>query len=85
MYRTICTIHRYDRIHTIHTYVSDDLCALTIHPYDTKILARDIPPLRDKTVRAWLPKADKHCLMAGQVPTIYIYIYIYIYITKEKL
>ena len=34
------------------------------------ILARDIPPLRNKTVRAWLPKADKHCLMAGQVPTV---------------
>ena len=33
------------------------------------ILARDIPPLCDKTVRAWLPKADKHYLMAGQVPT----------------
>ena len=28
-----------------------------------------LPPLRDKSVRAWLPKADKHCLMAGQVPT----------------
>ena len=33
------------------------------------ILARDIPPLCDKTVRAWLPKEDKHCLMAGQAPT----------------
>ena len=31
MYRTI---HRYDTIHTIRTYVSDDSWALTIHPYD---------------------------------------------------
>ena len=23
------------------------------------------PPLHDKTMRAWFPKADKHCLMAG--------------------
>ena len=29
-----------------------------------------LPPLRDKSVRAWLPKADKHCLMAEHVPTI---------------
>ena len=29
-----------------------------------------LPPLRDKSVRAWLPKADKHCLMVGQVPTL---------------
>ena len=33
-----------------------------------------LPPLCDKSVRAWLPKADKHCLMAGQVPTINIVI-----------
>ena len=31
-----------------------------------------LPPLRDKSVRAWLPKVDKHCLMAGQVPTFAI-------------
>ena len=29
-----------------------------------------LPPLRDKSVRAWLPKVNKHCLMAGQVPTL---------------
>ena len=28
----------------------------------------ELPPLRDKSVRAWLPKVDKHCLMARQVP-----------------
>ena len=28
-----------------------------------------LSPVRDKSVWAWLPKADKHCLMAGQVPT----------------
>ena len=27
-----------------------------------------LPPLRDKSVRAWLSKADKYCSMAGQVP-----------------
>ena len=29
-----------------------------------------LPPFHDKSVRAWLPKADKHCLMAEQVPTL---------------
>ena len=29
-----------------------------------------LPPLRDKSVRAWLPKVDKYCLMAGQVLTL---------------
>ena len=28
------------------------------------------PTLRDKSMRAWLPKMDKHCLMAGQIPTM---------------
>ena len=32
-----------------------------------------LPPLREKSVRAWLPKANKHCLMAGQVPTIVLF------------
>ena len=31
-----------------------------------------IPPLHDKTVRDWLPKAEKNCLMAGQVPTMHM-------------
>ena len=39
-------------------------------PLSTAILTQDIPPLRDKFVRAWLPKADKNCLMAEQVPTL---------------
>ena len=38
MYRTI---HWYDTIHTIHTYVSDDSWVLTIHPYDTKLFVHD--------------------------------------------
>ena len=27
-----------------------------------------LPPLCDKSVRAWLPKADKHSLMMGKYP-----------------
>ena len=42
MYRTIRTIHRYDTIHTIHIYVSDDSLALTIHTYDTKLFVHDM-------------------------------------------
>ena len=42
MYRTICTIHRYDTIHTIYTYVSNDSQALTIRLYDTKLFVHNI-------------------------------------------
>ena len=41
MYRTIRMIHRYDTIHTIRTYESNDLQALTIRPYDTKLFVHD--------------------------------------------
>jgi len=41
MYRMIHTIHRYDTIHTIRTYVSNDLQALTIRSYDTKLFVHD--------------------------------------------
>ena len=41
MYRTIRTIHRYDTIHMIRIYVSDDSLVLTIHSYDTKPFVHD--------------------------------------------
>ena len=41
MYHTICTIHWYDTIHTIRTYVSDNSWALMIRPYDTKFFVHD--------------------------------------------
>ena len=41
MYRTICTIHRYDMIHMIYTYVSNNSQALTIRLYDTKLFVHN--------------------------------------------
>ena len=41
MYRMIRMIHRYDTIHMIHTYVSNDLRALTIRSYNTKLFVYD--------------------------------------------
>ena len=41
MYHTIRTIHRYDTIHTIRTYESNDLQALMICPYNTKLFVHD--------------------------------------------
>ena len=41
MYRIIHTIHRYDTIYTIHTYVSNNSQALIIRPYDTKLFVHD--------------------------------------------